>query len=116
MEPRRVIVTSTDNVPGYEIDEYLGLVWGASVRARFIGHDLIAVFKTIVGGEVEPYTRMANEARLEAIRKIVANAKKLKADAVVGFRMSTSQVIPGTIEVLGYGTAVKLKKRKGSTR
>ncbi len=112
MEPKRVIVTTSNDVPGYEVSEYLGLVWGASVKARFIGHDLIAVFKTIVGGEVEPYTKMTNEARLDSIRKIVANAKRLKADAVIGFRMSTSQVIPGTIEVLGYGTAVRLKKKK----
>ncbi len=112
MEPRRVIVTTGESVPGYEIEEYLGLVWGASVKARFIGHDIIAVFKTIIGGEVEPYTKMTNEARMDTIRKIVANARKLKADAVIGFRMSTSQVIPGTIEVLGYGTAVKLKKKR----
>ncbi len=111
---KRVIVTTTESVPGHEISEYLGLVWGTSVRARFIGHDLIAVFKTVVGGEVDPYTKMSNEARMEVVKRVAQNAKRLGADAVVGFKMSTSQVIPGTIEIMGYGTAVKLKKSRKS--
>ncbi len=112
MVNKKIIVTTTEDVPGYEISEYLGLVWGTSVRARFIGHDLLAVFKTLVGGEVDPYTKMSNEARLRVIQKIAQNAKHLGADAVIGFKMSTAQVIPGTIEIMGYGTAVKLKKKK----
>ncbi len=107
---KRIIVTTTEEVPGYKIHDYLGLVWGTSVRAKFIGHDILAIFKTLIGGEVEPYTRMANEARMRVIKKIVANAKALDADAVIGLRMQTAQIIPGTIEILAYGTAVKLKK------
>ncbi len=111
MQAKKIIVTTTENVPGYEVSEYLGLVWGSSVRAKFIGHDILAVLKTIVGGEVHPYTKMTNEARLDVIRRVVENAKRLGADAVIGFKMNSAQVIPGTIEIMGYGTAVKLKKK-----
>ncbi len=109
---KRVIIATTETVPGYKIDDYLGLVWGTSVRAKFIGHDIIAILKTFIGGEVDPYTRMSNDARMRVIKKVVKNAKGLDADAVVGLRMQTAQIIPGTIEVLAYGTAVKLKKIK----
>ncbi len=112
MAGKKIIVTTMDSIPGYEVSEYVGLVWGTSVRARFIGHDLVAVFKTLVGGEVDPYTKMSNEARLKVIQKVVQNAKRLGADAVIGFRMGSAHVIPGTIEIMGYGTAVKLKKKK----
>lgn len=112
MEPKKIVVTTSDNVPGYEITDYVGLVWGTSVRARFIGHDLLALLKTLVGGEVDQYTKMSNEARLKAIRKVVSNAKRMGADAVIGFELTSSQILPGTIEIMGYGTAVKLKKRR----
>jgi len=103
-------VLTTDFVPGHEIDEYIGFVWGTTVQAKFLGHDIIAALRTLLGGEIWPYTRMINDARRYVIHRMVKNAKAIGADAIVGVRMGTAQVIPGTIDIFAYGTAVKLKK------
>lgn len=108
-----VQVVTTDFVPGYEIKDVKGLVWGTTVRAKFIGKDIIALFRVILGGEVKEYTDMINEARLESIKRMVSNAKKLGADAIVSMRIdSASQIVPGAVELFAYGTAVTLKKKK----
>ena len=106
-------VMTISQVPGYEIKDYKGLVWGTTVRAKFIGKDIIALLRILVGGEVKEYTEMVNEARLIAINKMVANARKLGADAVVKARIgSTSQIMPGAVELFAYGTAVTLTKKR----
>ncbi|MBN3037163.1 MAG: YbjQ family protein [Candidatus Diapherotrites archaeon] len=105
-----MLVCTTEEVPGYKVSEYLGMVWGTSVQARFIGQDLIAALKIVVGGEVWPYTKMMNEAKHYVIRRMVNNAKQLNADAIIGVRMESGQIVPGTTEIFAYGTAVKLKK------
>ena len=103
-----VPVTTSDFVPGYRIVNYKGYVWGATVRARFIGHDIIAALKTLVGGEIDQDTQMTNEARLIAINKMVENAKSLGANAVISTRTGTAQIVPGTVEIFCYGTAVTI--------
>jgi uncharacterized protein YbjQ (UPF0145 family) len=103
-----VPVTTSDFVPGYEITEYKGYVWGTTVRARFVGHDFLAFLKSLLGGEVHQYTSMINEARLIAIHKMVENAKGLGANAVISVRAGTAQVMPGTVEIFCYGTAVTI--------
>ncbi len=115
MEPVHVVTTET--VPGYEIVEVKGLVWGTSVRSKFLGKDIIAFFRTLLGGEVKEYTSMVNDARRFVLQRMARNARALGANAVVGVRIgSTAQVIPGTVELFAYGTAVKIrpvkKKRK----
>ena len=75
--------------------------------------DLIAIVKVLLGGEVQEYTNMINEARQFAVQKVMKNAVRLGADAVVGLKMgSTAQIVPGTAEIFVYGTAVTLKKPK----
>jgi len=103
-----VPVTTSDFVPGYETKEYKGYVWGTTVRARFVGHDFLAFLKSLLGGEVNQYTSMINEARLIAIHKMVENAKALDANAVICVRAGTAQVLPGTVEIFCYGTAVTI--------
>ncbi|WP_456329305.1 YbjQ family protein [Archaeoglobus sp.] len=104
-----MIVTTTEFVPGYEIEEVLGVVFGNTVRAKHIGKDILAGLKNIVGGEIEEYTEMLRDVRTEALNRMVNEAKKLGADAVVNVRFTTSQTTAGAAELLAYGTAVKLK-------
>ena len=105
-------VVTSDFIPGFAIDGYKGFVWGTTVRARFVGHDILAALKTFIGGEIPEYTKMINDAKLIAIHKMVENAKSLGADAVISVRMGTTQVIPGTVEIFCYGTAVTVVKKK----
>jgi uncharacterized protein YbjQ (UPF0145 family) len=105
-----MIVTNTEFVPGYEIEEIIGVVTGNTVRAKHIGKDILAGLKNIVGGELQEYTEMLSDARKEALNRMVKEAEKLGADAVVNVRFATSQTMAGAAELLAYGTAVKLKK------
>ena len=110
---KNIEVVTTEYIPGYEVDKVKGIVWGTTVRAKFIGKDIIALFRILVGGEVKEYTNMVNEARLIAIKKMVSNARKLGGDAVVKVRIgSVSQILPGAVELFAYGTAVTLKKKR----
>lgn len=104
-----MIVTNTEFIPGYEI-EILEVVFGNTVRAKHIGKDIIAGLKNIVGGELKAYTDMLADARKEAISRMIEEAEKVCADAVVNVRFTTSQTMAGAAELLAYGTAVKLKK------
>ncbi|WP_300370527.1 YbjQ family protein [Brachyspira sp.] len=89
--------------------EVLGLVKGNTAQAKHVGKDLLAGLKNIVGGEVESYTEMLNEAREIATTRMVEEAKKLGANAIIGINYSSSSVLAGTVEVIAYGTAIILK-------
>ncbi len=106
-----IIVTTTDFVLGYEVERVLGVVFGNTVRAKHIGKDISALFKNIVGGEIQEYTEMLADARKEALNRLIKAAKDLGADAVINVRFTTSQTMAGAAELLAYGTAVKLKKK-----
>ncbi|MBA7670278.1 hypothetical protein ES703_78423 [subsurface metagenome] len=103
-------LANTDFIPGYQIQEVLGLVLGNTVRAKHIGRDIMAGLKSIVGGEIQEYTDMLSDARKEALNRMINEAKKLGADAVINIRFMTSQTMGSAAELLAYGTAVKLKK------
>lgn len=104
-----MIITTTNQIPGKEISEILGVARGGTVRARNIGRDIFAGLKNLVGGEISEYTKLQAEAREEAFFRMEEDAKRLGADAVVGLKMSTSVITQGASEILFYGTAVKLK-------
>ena len=104
-----MLVTNTPTVPGKNISQILGVVRGNTVRSKNIGRDIAAGFKTLVGGEIKGYTEMLSQAREEAYNRMVNDAIKLKADAVVNIRFMTSSVMQAAAEILCYGTAVKLK-------
>jgi len=104
-----MIVTTTDSVPGKTIAKTLGVVRGNTVRTKHVGRDIMASFKTIVGGEIKGYTDMLSQSRDEAYNRMVNEAIKLKADAIVNVRFMTSAVMQNAAEILSYGTAVKLK-------
>ena len=104
-----MIVSTTDNVPGREVAEVLGVVTGNIVQSRNIGRDIQAGLRSIVGGTVGVYSEMLAQARAEATRLMINEAGSLNADAVVNVRYTTSAVSQGMSEILAYGTAVKLR-------
>jgi len=104
-----MITVNTDKIEGKKIIETLGLVKGNTIRARWFGRDIAAGLKTLVGGEIKSYTDMMTKARDQAVQRMVDEAKKLKADAVINVRFTASEVMQGASEILVYGTAVKLK-------
>tara|TARA_B100001996_G_scaffold353614_1_gene315104 strand:+ start:12316 stop:12633 length:318 start_codon:yes stop_codon:yes gene_type:complete len=105
-----MIVTTTEHVAGHEIDEHLGTVIGNTIRARHVGKDIQATFRTILGGEIKEYTSMMAESREQALLRMKDRAAELDADAIVGVRFQTSMILSGTAELLVYGTAVRFKK------
>ena len=100
---------SIDYIPDTKI-EALGMVKGTIVQTKNIGRDFMAGMKTLVGGEIVGYTEMLNEARQIAVKRMVDEAKELGADAVIGVKYGSSQVMTGAAEVIAYGTAVKIVK------
>ena len=98
-----------NEVPGKKIVKVLGYVKGSTVQTRHVGKDLLAGLKTLVGGEITGYTDMMNEARKIATERLLQDAEELGANAVVGFRLQTSQVMQGAAEIIAYGTAVILE-------
>jgi len=104
-----MIFVTTSTISGKEITETLGMVRGSTVRARNVGRDVFAGLKNLVGGEISEYTELLAQAREQAIKRMIDDARKLNADAIVSVRFNTSQVSQGSAEMLAYGTAVKLK-------
>lgn len=104
-----MIITTTETIPGYDISEVLGIARGQIVRAKHIGSDIGAGLKGMVGGEIKGYTDMMEKARTEATNRLIDDAKKMGADAVVGMRYGSSTIMGGASEMLAYGTAVKLR-------
>lgn len=104
-----MIVTNVESVPGRHIIEHYGLVQGSTIRAKHIGRDMMAGFKNIVGGELKGYTELLSESRDEAMRRMMAQAAELGANAIVNVRLSTSSIAQGAAEILVYGTAVRVE-------
>ncbi len=104
-----MLIVSTETIPGREVSETLGIARGSTVRARNIGRDIFAGLKNIVGGEISEYTKLLADSREQAIERMISDAQRLGADAIVNVRFMTSSVMAGASEMLAYGTAVKLK-------
>lgn len=103
-----MIVVTTEQIEGKRITETLGLVRGSTIRARHIGHDIMAGLRNIVGGEITDYTVMLAQAREEALQRMIEQAEKMGANAVICTRFATSMVMSGAAEMVAYGTAVKV--------
>ena len=99
-------MVTSDDIPSKRIVKVLGLVKGNTIRARHVGRDLLAIFRTIIGGEVTDYTKMIAESREQAIDRMTAEAEKLGANAIITVRFTTSSMMQGAAELLCYGTAV----------
>ena len=101
-----MLLSTTDTIPGKKVVKHLGLVRGNTIRARHIGRDILAILRNIVGGEISDYTKLMGESREQSIDRMVEEAKKLGANAIVAIRFSTSEVMNSAAEILVYGTAV----------
>jgi uncharacterized protein YbjQ (UPF0145 family) len=101
-----MMIVTTNNLPGKEIRDVIGLVKGSTVQSKHIGKDFMAGLKTIVGGEITDYTEMLNEARHKAIERMKDEAVSLGANAIIAMRLETSSVMQGASEIIAYGTAV----------
>ena len=104
---RTVLLLNSDVLPGREITEFLGLVQGHTVFAIWLGKDLSAIVRLILGGELTEYTEMMGSARLTATERMIAKAAELEADGVINVRYMTTSVVGTAAELLVYGTAVK---------
>jgi len=107
---RRILLLNSDKLPGREITEILGLVQGHTVFAIWLGKDLSAIIRLILGGELTEYTEMMGSARSTATDRMTAKAVELGADAVINIRYMTTSVIGSAAELLVYGTAVRLSQ------
>ena len=105
-----MILTTTPEITGHSTTKTLGLVSGNTVQSKHVGRDIMASFKTIIGGEIRGYTEMLIDARLKAQARMIQEAEKLDADAIVNVRYTTSAIAQGMSELLAYGTAVKIEK------
>lgn len=104
-----MIMTTIDTIPGRKIVAHYGLVYGSTVRAKHVGKDIFAAIKNFFGGELGAYTELLEEARNQALQRMVQQAESANANAIVNVRMATSAVAQGAAEVYVYGTAVSVE-------
>ncbi len=104
-----MIVTTTENVPGFVRSKTLGQVFGVVVRSRGLGGNIVASLRSIVGGEIHEYTQLLEETRRQAIDRMVSNAALMGANAVVMMRFDSSEIGQTMSEIVAYGTAVVLE-------
>lgn len=104
-----MIVTTGFEVQGKEIAEYLGVVRGIVVRATGIGRGIIGGLKSIAGGNIEEWSHVCEQARMEAFNRMVQHAHEVGADAIIGMRYDATEFSQGATEVLAYGTAVRIR-------
>ncbi|SFU64322.1 YbjQ family protein [Alicyclobacillus macrosporangiidus] len=105
-----MLVVTTERIPGYEVTEVLGHVFGVIVRSRGLGGNIAAGLRSIIGGEIHEYTEMLEDARKDAIDRLVRNAHAMGADAVVMMRFDSSEIGQTMSEIVAYGTAVRLRR------
>ena len=105
-----ILLLNSTSIPGREITQVLGLVQGHTVFAIWLGKDLSAIIRLILGGELTEYTEMMGKARTAASNRMIAQAAEMGADAIINVRYMTTSVIGSAAELLAYGTAVKLSR------
>lgn len=101
-----MLLSNIETVPNHKITRHIGLVQGNTIRAKHIGRDIAAGFKNLVGGELKGYTELMSEARDESVNRMINEAKKMGANAIINVRFSTTSITQGAAELFVYGTAV----------
>jgi uncharacterized protein YbjQ (UPF0145 family) len=101
-----MIVSNLETLPGQHVVKHLGLAQGSTVKAKHVGKDFLAGLKNIVGGELKAYTELMQDAREEAVRRMVAEATSMGANAVLNVRFASTSITMGAAEILAYGSAV----------
>jgi uncharacterized protein YbjQ (UPF0145 family) len=105
-----IIVTTGNDVAGFRVTEYLGIVRGIVVRATSIGQGLVGAFKQLGGGNIAEYAQVCEAARQDAYLLMMHHAEELGAHAILGMRYDATEFVAGATEVLAYGTAVRLER------
>jgi uncharacterized protein YbjQ (UPF0145 family) len=105
-----MIVTTGNEVPGYQITEIIGIVRGIVVRSPGIKQGILGSFKQFIGGNIESFAQVCDQARRDAYKRLVDHAEEKEADGIIGMRYDATEFAQSTTEVLAYGTAVKLAK------
>jgi uncharacterized protein YbjQ (UPF0145 family) len=108
-----MIIATTNDLPGYRVDEILGTATGITVRARHVGAQVVAGLKSIVGGELKGLTKQLAQSRDEAVQRLVENAQEMGATAVIAIRFDSDEIGQGYQEIVAYGTAVRVTKLWG---
>ena len=103
-------IVTTETIPGAEIVESVGIARGNTVEARNVGRDITQAFRNVTGGELKAYSELLTKARNEAINRMISDAERMGADAVVNARLETSKITDGGSEVIAYGTVVRLRR------
>lgn len=106
-----MIITTMNDLPGYDIEEVLGEVFGLTVRARNLGSQIGATFKSLVGGELKGMTKMLAQGREHAQQRLIEEAESKGANAIVAFRFDTSELGTTWTEICAYGTAVRATRK-----
>ncbi|MFJ7977644.1 YbjQ family protein [Peribacillus sp. JNUCC 23] len=101
-----MIIVTTENIANYKVTEIIGPVFGLTVRARGLGKDIVASLKGLVGGEISQYTEMLEDARKQAMDRMVENAKVMGANAIIMMRFDSGEIGQNMSEIVAYGTAV----------
>ena len=101
-----MIIVNTPDIHNKKITETLGIARGSTVRARNVGQDIFAGLKNIIGGEISEYTKLQAQSREQALQRMIDDAERMGANAIVNVRLTTSMVMQGCSEILAYGTAV----------
>jgi uncharacterized protein YbjQ (UPF0145 family) len=101
-----MILVNIDCVPGKKVEKVFGIVKGSVVNSKHIGKDIMASLRTLVGGEIEEYTQMLDEARKIAVSRMVKDAEDLGANAIINIRFASASVMQSAAEIMAYGTAV----------
>lgn len=109
-----MVLTTTSEVTGTRVRRTLGLVRGNTIRTKHFGKDILAWLRHLVGGEIPEYTKMMAQSREQALDRMVEEAEKLEANAVLCIRFQTSEIMSGASEILCYGTAVVLERDPGA--
>ena len=105
-----MLITTTNDVPGYRVDEVFGEVFGLTVRSRHVGSQMGAAFKSLAGGELKGMTKNLEESRLEAIERLTAAAEALGGNAIIAMRFDTTEMGGTWTEICAYGTACRLTR------
>jgi len=106
-----VLIVSSPDIPGKKIIKTLGLVKGNTIRARHVGKDIMAIFRNLVGGEIQEYTKLMAESREQAIDRMIDDARSLGANAIISVSSTTSMISQGAAELMVLGTAVIIEEK-----
>ncbi|AWR99046.1 YbjQ family protein [Metallosphaera hakonensis] len=105
-----ILITTAQELSGYKIVEVKGVVIGITVRSRGLGGNIVASFRSLVGGEIKEYVEMAEQARIQALERMIERAKALGANAVINVRFDSNELAQNMDEIIAYGTAVVVTK------